>query len=195
MRMLASVKPERFLEAGNPTGLTGLFTHPSPRSTLLYLYSATLEKLKAFPEHSVYRQSTEALTKHRHNVVDSVKPPGYNEWTKRAEEKVAEFSSVLMDQGQSRHRLDTIGESIYVITEHPRETDEREIEWDGEEESSSRRSDPSAGTVNRRSQRHNRSNVDEIDWEPEPPLEASQYVKTASRRARRWTASSVRFQS
>ncbi|MCJ1464284.1 hypothetical protein MMC07_002897 [Pseudocyphellaria aurata] len=160
MRRLASVKPGRFLEAGDPTGLTGLLTHPSPRSTLLYLYSATLEKLKWFPKHSVYRQSTEALTKHRYNVVDSVKPPGYDEWLKRVEGKATEKPSVLILQNQGHHRLETVGEDVYRVTERPWETDERDIEWDGEEKSP-------AGS----------SNVDEIDWEPEPPLEASQIVE------------------
>lgn len=176
MRMLASVKPERFLEAGNPTGLTGLLTHPAPRSTLIYLYNATLEKLKAIPEHSVYRQSTEALTKHRFNIVDSIKPPGYDEWTTRAEEKFKKYRNELSDQSKGPHRLETTGESVYVITENPEEQDERLIDWDGEKPNSGR-SDLRAGTANQRFQQQgNTSNRDEIDWEPEPPLEVSQYV-------------------
>ncbi|KAL8896946.1 MAG: hypothetical protein Q9207_007466, partial [Kuettlingeria erythrocarpa] len=51
-RLLAAVKPERFLTPGNPTGLTGLLTHPAPRTQLLYLYSATLAKLARLPAHS-----------------------------------------------------------------------------------------------------------------------------------------------
>lgn len=171
MRMLASIKPERFLEAGNPTGLTGLFTHPSPRSTLLYLYSTTLEKLKAIPEYSVYRQSTEALAKHRYNAVDSIKPPGYEEWAKRAEEKVWKYRGILMDRNQGPHRLDTVGESAYVVSEGPGEN-----EGDGQYQTPTG-SDPNARTVQQSSQRPGSgSNIDETNWEPEPPLEASQYV-------------------
>lgn len=181
MRMLASVKPERFLEAGNPTGLTGLLTHPAPRSTLIYLYNATLEKLKAIPEHSVYRQSTEALTKHRFNIVDSIKPPGYDEWTTRAEEKFKKYRNELSDQSKGPHRLETTGESVYVITENPEEQDERLIDWDGEKPNSGR-SDLRAGTANQRFQQQgNTSNRDEIDWEPEPPLEVSQIVEIENR--------------
>ncbi|MCJ1429589.1 hypothetical protein MMC29_007504 [Sticta canariensis] len=177
MRMLANIKPERFLEAGNPTGLTGLFTHPSPRSTLLYLYSSTLEKLKAIPEYSVYRQSTEALAKHRYNAVDSIKPPGYEEWAKRAKEKVWKYRSVLMDQNQGPHRIDTVGESVYVVTEGPGEIDERVIERDGQDQTPSG-SGSNAGTVNQSSQRRGyRSDIDETNWEPEPPLEASQILE------------------
>lgn len=187
--MLASVKPERFLEAGNPTGLTGLFTHPAPRSTLLYLYTATLEKLKAIPEHSIYRQSTEALTKHRYNIVDSIKPPGYDEWTKRAEEKFTKNRHLLSDQSRGPHHLETTGESLFVVTEEPEETDERFIEWDGEKPKPPR-SDSRAGTGNHNIQHlPNRSNRDEIDWELEPPLEASQCVVALKKeRARRLRA-------
>lgn len=89
-RLLASVKPARYLEAGTPTGLTGLYTHPSPRSTLLFLYSTTLDKLKAVPEHSVYRQSVEALTKHRMAIVEGAVPPGYDEWAAKARKLLAD---------------------------------------------------------------------------------------------------------
>ncbi|KAL1590712.1 hypothetical protein WHR41_00887 [Cladosporium halotolerans] len=90
LRLLASVPKAQFLEPGAPTGLTGLFTHASPRSTLLYVYNNTLEKLKFFPEHSVYRQSTEALTKHRLSVIESVKPAGLEEWQSRIQKIVDE---------------------------------------------------------------------------------------------------------
>jgi len=92
IRLLAQVsKPgPQFLEPGAPTGLTGLFTHSSPRSTLLYLYSSTLEKLKQFPEHSVYRQSTEALTRHRLQIIEQTKPAGLEEWQARVKALVDE---------------------------------------------------------------------------------------------------------
>lgn len=84
LRLLASVqRSTQYLEAGAPTGLTGLLTHASPRTTLLYLYNKTLDDLKQFPEHSIYRQSTENLTKHRKDIVESVRPAGLSEWQKR----------------------------------------------------------------------------------------------------------------
>jgi len=81
IRLLA--RAGKYLEPGSPTGLTGLFTHANPRSTLLYTYQATLDKLKQFPESSVYRQSTEALTKHRLNIVEAVVPEGLDAWQER----------------------------------------------------------------------------------------------------------------
>lgn len=83
--LFASVKPvQRYLQAGAPTGLTGLRTNPSPRSTLLYLYHRTLDKLADVPETSLYRQSVEAVTKHRMGLVQSVKPDGYDDWAAHA---------------------------------------------------------------------------------------------------------------
>lgn len=79
-RLLADVKPTRFLEPNAPTGLCGLRTHPSPRSTLLYLYHSTLEKLEKLPKSSVYRQSTEALTRHRLEIIKGTKPNGWTAW-------------------------------------------------------------------------------------------------------------------
>ncbi|KAK5119576.1 hypothetical protein LTR85_007405 [Meristemomyces frigidus] len=91
LRLFASVqKNAQFLEAGAPTGLTGLLTHAAPRSTLLYLYSSTLEKLKQFPESSVYRQSTEALTRHRMQIIENVRPAGLEEWQQRVQKTVDE---------------------------------------------------------------------------------------------------------
>lgn len=84
-RLLANVK---YLTPGAPTGLTGVFTHSAPRSTLLFLYNSTLDKLQHFPEHSVYRQSVEALTKHRLAIVESVKPEGLESWQDRVRQIV-----------------------------------------------------------------------------------------------------------
>lgn len=88
LRLLASVTKSSAYEPGLPTGITGLLTHKSPRSTLLYLYSSTLDKLKEFPESSVYRQSTEALTRHRMSIVESIQPAGLSEWQNRVSKLV-----------------------------------------------------------------------------------------------------------
>lgn len=58
--------------SGYPTGLTGLYQHPNPRPALIALYNHTLDFLKTeFPANSVYRQSVEALTKNRLQIVES----------------------------------------------------------------------------------------------------------------------------
>lgn len=53
------------------TGITGLEPHPDPLPALKAIYSSTLSNLSSLPATSVYRQATEALTKHRLQVVES----------------------------------------------------------------------------------------------------------------------------
>lgn len=125
-RLFASVKPGQFLEAGTPTGLTGLLTHPSPRSTLLYNYYSTLDKLKQMPESSVYRQSTEALTKHRLAIIEESIPAGWKEWQDKVQSQVAddpEFHRVLKTSG---------GDNIILPRVQNVDPRDKAAEWDGE---------------------------------------------------------------
>jgi NADH dehydrogenase (ubiquinone) 1 alpha subcomplex subunit 5 len=125
-RLLASVKPGQFLEAGTPTGLTGLLTHNSPRSTLLYLYNSTLDKLQDIPESSVYRQSTEALTKHRLKIIEAAKPTGWDDWSAKIQEQIAA-------DPKGFNAKQTSGGTMLSVS--PREDIDPKLmasEWDGE---------------------------------------------------------------
>ncbi|KAI2467118.1 ETC complex I subunit conserved region-domain-containing protein [Annulohypoxylon bovei var. microspora] len=141
-RLLAAVKPgARYLEPGVPTGLTGLWTHIAPRPTLLYFYSRTLDKLQRFPESSLYRQSIEALTRHRLAVVQAVEPPGYAEWAQKAREIIeaqpehfavrtspptggpVEPATIFKDPSQGQ---------LFLHEASRRRFDKRYEEWDGE---------------------------------------------------------------
>lgn len=185
-RLLASVKPGRFLEPGNPTGLTGLFNHPAPRSTLIYLYSATLDKLKALPDTSVYRQSAEALTQRRLKIVEAVKAEGYDAWAERARNKIAEHPEVFntpeggVDHDEEKHVKTVRHGRSFVSTRLQDEPDERLEEWDGEEVGP-----PELEGTRTREERADQKVVgkkrpgsDEktVIWEAEPPLDASQCV-------------------
>ena len=58
--------------SGYPTGIAGLYQHPNPRPALISLYNHTLTLLDTkYPKTSIYRQSIEALTKNRLNIVES----------------------------------------------------------------------------------------------------------------------------
>ncbi|KAL6717266.1 hypothetical protein ACLMJK_005181 [Lecanora helva] len=167
IRLLAVVKPARYLEAGNPTGLTGLFNHPAPRSTLLYLYGSILEKLKSFPEHSVYRQSVEAVTKNRMSIIEAIKPEGYDEWARRAAEKIERNPEAFQPGG--RHEYLTAGENGDVETGEGKEGGP---EWTSLE--GTRAQEERAAESKLVRQGTKRSPVAVEDWEPEPALEASQ---------------------
>ncbi|KAL1874508.1 hypothetical protein Daus18300_003527 [Diaporthe australafricana] len=137
LRLFASVKPVRFLEPGAPTGLTGLHTNPSPRSTLLFLYSSTLDRIKAAPETSVYRQSIEAVTKHRMSLVQSVKPAGYDEWLARARQVLEKHPDHFKEtahkvaDGSLASGLERDGK-FFVLRQKDQDLDTRYEEWDGE---------------------------------------------------------------
>ncbi|WWD17626.1 hypothetical protein CI109_102067 [Kwoniella shandongensis] len=63
--LLSALKPIK-----TTTGITGLEVHPDPLPALKSIYSSTLSSLSSLPPTSVYRQATEALTKHRLSVVE-----------------------------------------------------------------------------------------------------------------------------
>jgi NADH dehydrogenase (ubiquinone) 1 alpha subcomplex subunit 5 len=174
-RLFTAVKQAEFLEAGAPTGLTGLLTHPSPRSTLVYLYSSTLDKLQQIPESSVYRQATEALTKHRLAIIQAAKPRGYEAWQQRVQLQVQEnpkhFELVETSNG-TRIRLKST--KTYVDFRLA------DSEWDGERKRSMVEGIKTA--KQRSGLRHMHGgkdydpldNVRDITIDPEPPLTAEQ---------------------
>ncbi|TVY53206.1 NADH-ubiquinone oxidoreductase 29.9 kDa subunit [Lachnellula suecica] len=141
LRLLATVKPARYLESGTPTGLAGLLTHPSPRSALLYLYSRTLDSLSSIPETSLYRQSTEALTKHRMSIVSGVEPAGYKEWAAKAKVVMAEHPGAFEVQERvqgldvslkGKMTREVADGRVFVKRRGEAPYDDTVVEWDGE---------------------------------------------------------------
>ena len=185
-RQLAAVKPSRFLEPGTPTGLTGLYTHSAPRSTLLYLYSSTLDKLKEIPESSLYRQSTEALTKHRMSIVSAVEPEGYKEWSEKAKQVIAENPEVFntpeggVDHDMGRHLKILRDGKAFVRSKVDQEVDDTTEEWDGEENLGPEL-EGTRSTEERKGQsvlgiKRPGDDTKTIVWDEEPPLTAEQLV-------------------
>ncbi|KAJ5747523.1 uncharacterized protein N7511_009219 [Penicillium nucicola] len=180
LRLLANVKP-RYLEPFAPTGLTGLFTHPSPRPTLIYLYSTTLQKLQTFPESSAYRQSVEALTRHRLQIVESQKPAGFDAWLERVRKTLAaepeRFAKLQRADGSfthvaAQHRdgsddprgAEWDGEELTPTTEGPARTPQQEAEWH------KIMAEASETTEKAESDFYN----EEMKWESEPALDVDQ---------------------
>lgn len=184
VRLLASVKAPRFLEPGTPTGLTGLLTHPAPRPTLIYLYSSTLEKLKALPSSSLYRQSTEALTNHRLNIIQSTIPEGLEEWKARSKSRI-EAHPEIFDPSHPKYT----GDLHKSITRNGISFIETRI--DGRTRSEMDRDDDRQFLEGTRTAAERKdqdqifderpiTNLNKVPWEPEPPLTADQYVHSAS---------------
>jgi len=193
-RLLASVKPapSRFLEPGAPTGLTGLRTHSSPRSTLVFLYRSTLDKLQALPAHSAYRQSAEAVTRQRLAVVEAAKPEGYDAWLAQATrlleahpELFAVERTAAVD-GAAAWRAERGGSTFLVRTE-PARRDQRDVEWDGEidegPELEGVRTEEERAYQTISAARRPLEAAEPAEWVDEPQLTADQYVPSC--RARR----------
>lgn len=191
LRQLAAVKPSRYLEAGAPTGLTGLFTHPSPRASLIYLYSSTLDKLSEMPESSLYRQSTEALTKHRLSIISAAVPEGHAAWSEKAKQMIAEHPEVFntpaggVPHDEGKHVKVTKMGQHFVVTEPEREVDDTREEWDSEEQTEGF----SNGGVSEEDEGKDEgllsmerpgSDTKTVELDPEPQLTADQYVSLST---------------
>ena len=187
LRLLAAVRPAgKYLVPGAPTGLTGIATHASPRATLLYLYTSTLDKLKLAPEHSVYRQSVEALTRHRLALVEGVVPEGYEAWAERARKLIDENpEQFAATTGASRSGAAAVmverGGHGFVVSRLPQEEDMRYQEWDGEidegpELEGSRPLEEREGLRQIFERKDLKDDIGQVAWETEPQLTADQWV-------------------
>ena len=172
----------RYLEAGTPTGLTGLWTHSTPRSTLLYLYGTTLSKLQSVPESSLYRQSVEAVTKHRMGIVEAAVPPGYDEWAAKAKELVGKDTEHFrVNSGRidgSEARTVKLGNRVFVVGTRHQPQDPRLEEWNGEDNEG-----PELEGLRTAEERKDQvvwaerkplDNHELIEWQDEPQLTADQ---------------------
>ncbi|KAI6007376.1 ETC complex I subunit conserved region-domain-containing protein [Pisolithus albus] len=90
------------------TGITGLAVHPNPLPELVRTYESTLSTLSTIPQTSVYRQSVEALTKHKLDIVRSAN---------------GDIGSVerQLDEGQIEESLDIAKDELKVA--------ENMLEW------------------------------------------------------------------
>ena len=140
IRLFTAVKPVRFIEPGMPTGIAGLKALHSPRSRLLYLYNATLEKLQQVPSSSLYRQSVENHTKHRMAIVESVVPEGWNEWNdeaiaflKKNRDQISTSQSFVTLESGHRFAVYERGGKPFLVQETV-VGDPDAQEWDGDTE-------------------------------------------------------------
>ncbi|RDA90006.1 hypothetical protein CP533_5769 [Ophiocordyceps camponoti-saundersi (nom. inval.)] len=167
---------------GMPTGLTGLWTHDTPRSTLLFLYSKTLERLQSIPKTSLYRQSVEAVTNHRIKLVELTKPPGHQEWAARAREIVRrhpdQFRVASGRVDRSEALSISLGSRMFVIGSKHDGGDVRLEEWNGEEDEGGElegiRTPEERRDQATWAERTPTENLDKVEWENEPQLTPAQ---------------------
>lgn len=188
---IANKRSGQFLIPHAPTGLTGLHTHPFPRPTLISLYNQTLQKLAALPTTSAYRQSAEALTKHRLSIVNAQVPQGYKEW----EDKVTALVQQHPETAEGRS-LQINGKQYILPKEDESNVDDRtmEAEWNADEPVEERGEGPRTA-MERQFQAHEIGEGRMVsDFEKnlpqlpnEPPLTTEQYVQHLFKAIRSWS--------
>lgn len=82
------------------TGITGLEVNPNALADLKKVYGSTLSLLSTLPATSVYRQATEALTKHRLNAVESA-----GEDVGKLESGLGNMAEVILEEAKSEQLL------------------------------------------------------------------------------------------
>jgi len=87
------------------TGITGLEAHPDPLPALKHTYTSTLNLLGSLPSTSVYRQATEALTKHRLQTVETS-----GEDVAKFESSLGSMAEVILEEAKAEQML--IGKMI-----------------------------------------------------------------------------------
>ena len=126
------------------------------------------------------------MTRHRLAIVEGIKPAGYDEWASRTRQLVDEHPDVFstpeggVEHDGGKHVKSTRDGRSFVTTKQTQEPDERLQEWDGEKVEAPE-PEGTVSSAERASQAllgRARPGSDEkqIAWEPEPALEASQYV-------------------
>ena len=121
----------------------------------------------------MYRQSTEAITKQRFDVVNSVQPPGYEEWAQRAQRHVDDNPEVF---GKGRDVR-----KVYVPARLVSSVAEYDMEWNGKGVGKLKSMEGTRTEVEKAKraqvmERYVTSQIDPVHWENEPPLEATQLV-------------------
>ncbi|GAA5820513.1 hypothetical protein JCM3770_002281 [Rhodotorula araucariae] len=80
--------PPQALRTKLSTGITGIPVHPEPLPALVDSYKSTLAILSKIPPSAVYRQSAEAITRERLDVVQRLGQDGSEESIEHVEQAI-----------------------------------------------------------------------------------------------------------
>ena len=108
-------------------------------------------------------------------IIEDIKPAGWEEWAKRAQEKLDKNPQVFR-AGASRHVYGVAGGNAFVETQSE-SSDADDLEWDGDEGVALQEgggTEEEAAKMDKRLRKQKVDMGDPVQWEPEPPLEASQ---------------------
>ena len=106
------------------------------------------------------------------NIIQSIIPAGYDEWAKKAAEKLEKYPEAFQPGGNLVRR-EANGQGFLSVEEK----DPADEEWTASEGTRTREEKRAEFALLRKGRRKDYSEI--VKWEPEPPLDASQYVLTS----------------
>ena len=110
-------------------------------------------------------------------IMENIKPAGWEGWAARAKEKVEKHPETFKPGKSSLVYGEAGGQAFVEIESHEEDDDNRE--WDGEQNIATLEGTRASeeGRLNARMAMPRRPGQgDPVEWEPEPPLDASQCV-------------------
>ena len=139
------------------------------------------------PESSLYRQSTEALTRHRLSIISAAEPEGHAAWSEKAQKTIVEHPEVFntpaggVPHDESKHvKVTKLGQH-FVVSEPELEVDDTREEWDSEVQtvgfsSGGMSEEDEAKDQGVMDMERPGSDTKTVELDPEPQLTADQYV-------------------
>merc|ERR1711974_597164 len=105
----------KFLRTKRTTNIAGLEIHPDPLPELVSTYTHTLSVLKGLPESAVFRQSSEAVTQQRLDIVKEAMTPTSRE-TVYGSEAVIDRVVAAIDAGLIEEIVDQANDEFHLAT-------------------------------------------------------------------------------
>lgn len=106
------------------------------------------------------------------NIIESIKPEGYEEWSVKAKEKLEAHPEAF--QPGNKQTAHPANGQVFVTTDEDMAQDDEQEEWTSLEGSRSPEEKAAETRLLNKGRRVDYSAT--IQWEPEPPLDAAQYV-------------------
>lgn len=105
----------KFLRTKRTTNIAGLEIHPDPLPELVSTYTHTLNVLKGLPESAVFRQSSEAVTQQRLDIVKEAMTPTSRETVYGSEAAIDRVVAAI-DAGLIEEIVDQANDEFHLAT-------------------------------------------------------------------------------
>lgn len=105
----------KYMRTKRTTNIAGLEIHPDPLPELVSTYTHTLNVLKGLPESAVFRQSSEAVTQQRLDIVKEAMTPTSRETVYGSEAAIDRVVAAI-DAGLIEEIVDQANDEFHLAT-------------------------------------------------------------------------------